>query len=146
LERLAESVELTGISSFYRTAPVGPAGQPPFLNGVAQVRTDISPRALKFEVLRPIEAALGRRRGPDKYAPRPIDLDILLYGDLVVSEPDLVLPDPDLCERTFLAAALRELAPGLVPPISGTPGEPLAEFSRRIRERFIHHCEESHNH
>jgi 7,8-dihydro-6-hydroxymethylpterin-pyrophosphokinase len=100
---------------------------------------------LKFEVLRRIEAALGRRRGPDKYAPRPIDLDLLLYGDSVVEEPDLVLPDPDLRTRPFLAAALQELAPGLIEPVAGFPGEPLAEFSRRLKERFIHHDEESHN-
>jgi 2-amino-4-hydroxy-6-hydroxymethyldihydropteridine diphosphokinase len=145
LELLSQAVRLSALSTFYRTAPVGPSGQPPFVNGVAQVRTDLPPRPLKFEVLRRIEAALGRRRGPDKYAPRPIDLDVLLYGDLIVDEPDLVLPDPDLRTRPFLAAALLELAPAMVLPVAGSPGEPLAEFSRGLRERFIHRLEESHN-
>jgi dihydroneopterin aldolase/2-amino-4-hydroxy-6-hydroxymethyldihydropteridine diphosphokinase len=145
LELLAKEVRLGALSTFYRTLPVGPAGQPSFVNGVAQVRTDLPPRPLKFEVLRGIEARLGRRRGPDKYAPRTIDLDILLYGDMIVKEPDLVLPDPDLRTRPFLAAALLELAPGLVSAAIGSPGEPLAEFSQRLKERFIHHYEESHN-
>ena len=141
LESLAKGVRLDALSTFRRTAPVGPAGQPPFVNGVARIRTDLAPRPFKFEVLRGIEARLGRRRGADKYAPRPIDLDLLLYGDLVVSEPDLVLPDPELRTRPFLAAALLELAPGLVLPVAGSPGEPLAEFSQRLKERFIHHHE-----
>ncbi|MDD5628879.1 MAG: 2-amino-4-hydroxy-6-hydroxymethyldihydropteridine diphosphokinase [Elusimicrobia bacterium] len=138
LELLAKKVRLHGLSTFYRTEPVGPAGQPLFVNGVAAVRTELAPRALKFQVLRGIEAELGRRRGPDRYAPRPIDLDILIYGDLAVDEPDLVLPDPDLRTRPFLAAALRELAPGLAPPPAGSPGEALPELSRSLKERFIH--------
>ena len=144
LELLAKAVRLSALSTFYRTVLVGPAGQPSFVNGVAEVRTDLGPRPLKFEVLRGIETALGRRRGPDKYAPRPIDLDLLLYGDLVVREPDLVLPDPDLRERLFLAAALRELAPGLAPPGAGSPGEALAEFSKRLKERFIRYESQTH--
>ncbi|MCX5795294.1 MAG: 2-amino-4-hydroxy-6-hydroxymethyldihydropteridine diphosphokinase [Elusimicrobia bacterium] len=144
LELLARQVRLEGLSTFRRTAPVGPAGQPEFVNGVARVSTDLPPRSLKFEVLRGIEAALGRRRGPDQYAPRTIDLDLLLYGDLVSDEPDLVLPDPDLRTRPFLAAALLELAPGLVKAVAGSPGEPMTDFSQRLKERFIQHESQTH--
>ncbi|MBI5242021.1 MAG: 2-amino-4-hydroxy-6-hydroxymethyldihydropteridine diphosphokinase [Elusimicrobia bacterium] len=139
LELLAAQVRLQGLSTFYRTEPVGPEGQPDFINGVAQVRTDLPPRALKFDVLRPIEAALGRQRGPDRYAPRPIDLDLLVCGDFAMDEPDLVLPDPALNERPFLAAALADLDPVLAPAVDGTPGEPLLDFSRRLKERFLTH-------
>ena len=144
LELLAQAVRLSALSTFYRTAPVGPAGQPAFINGVAEVHTDLPPRSLKFEVLRGIEAQLGRGRGPDKYAPRTIDLDILIYGDLAVREPDLVLPDPDLRERPFLAAALRELAPKLAPQSAGSAGEPLAAFSQKLKERFLRHESQAH--
>jgi 2-amino-4-hydroxy-6-hydroxymethyldihydropteridine diphosphokinase len=144
LELLSREVRLGALSTFYRTEPVGPAGQPPFVNGVAQVSTELPPRPLKFEVLRGIEDRMGRRRGPDRYAPRTIDLDVLLHGDMVVNEPGMVLPDPDLRTRPFLAAALLELAPGLVLPVSGWPGEPLADFSRRLQERFIRHESQTH--
>lgn len=139
LELLAGKVRLGGLSTFYRTEPVGPEGQPPFINGVAQVATDLPPRALKFDVLRAIEAALGRQRGPDRYAPRPIDLDLLVYGDFNVDEPDLVLPDPDLTERPYLAAALADLDPELAPAFDGSPGVPLLDFSSRLKERFLSH-------
>ena len=144
LERLAKSLSLRAVSTFYRTAPVGPAGQPPFVNGVVEALSELPPRKLKFHVLRPIEASLGRRRsGADKYAPRTIDLDLLLYGDAVLSQRGLTLPDPDIRERPFLAAGLLELEPGLVlpdgTPLRPAPGaamEPLADFSRLLKERW----------
>lgn len=139
LEQLSARARLQGLSTFYRTPPVGPAGQPAFINGVAQVATDLPPRALKFDVLRAIEAALGRQRGPDRYAPRPIDLDLLVYGDFNVDEPGLVLPDPDLAERPYLAAALAELGLDLTPAADGSPGEPLADLTRSLKERFLPH-------
>lgn len=147
LELLARGLRLTALSTFYRTEPVGPPGQPFFFNGVACGLTSRPPRPLKFEFLRAIEAQLGRQReAGGKYLPRSIDLDILVYGDLAVREPDLVIPDPDLDRRPFLAAALLELAPDLVLPGARTPLrlaqpggmlEPLTEFSQRLRERFI---------
>jgi 2-amino-4-hydroxy-6-hydroxymethyldihydropteridine diphosphokinase len=121
LERLRRRVRVTASSSFSRTAPVGPADQPPFLNGVWKIVTTASPRSLKYEVLRSIETELGRHRTEDRYAPRPIDLDILLFGDAVIDEPDLRIPDPDILERPFLAGALLELDPDLVLPDRGKP-------------------------
>jgi len=119
LERLRQQVSVTGISTFYRTEPLGRPQQPDFLNGVWRIRTSVEPRELKFEVLRPIERALGRVRTADKYAARTIDLDILLYGRAVIDEPGLVIPDPGLRGRPFLALALLELAPRLVLPDTG---------------------------
>jgi 2-amino-4-hydroxy-6-hydroxymethyldihydropteridine diphosphokinase len=114
---LAREVHVRAISTFYRTPAIGEPGGPPFLDGVVEVSTALPPRALKLEVLRRIEAQLGRRRGADRNAPRTIDLDLLLYGDRV-DERDPVLPDPDIATRSFLALALFELAPGLVLPDS----------------------------
>lgn len=107
---------ITGVSTFYRTSPVGPDGAPPFYNGVICLDTCFQPRELKFEVLRSIEDALGRVRCGDKCAPRPIDLDIALYGESTINEPDLIVPDPEIVARAFLAVPLLELDPDIVLP------------------------------
>ncbi len=120
LTQLARRVDLLGMSTFYRTAPIGPAGRGDFVNGVCRVRTEIGPRALKYDVLRDIEARLGRVRTADRYAPRPIDLDLLLYGEARIDQPGLTIPDPDI-SRPFITACLLELAPNL-----RLPGEPEA--------------------
>lgn len=117
--RLASRVRVTGVSTFYRTEPVGAPGTPPFVNGVWRIETGLGPRELKGEVLRPIEAALGRRRTADRYAPRTIDLDVLVHGDEVLDGEGLRVPDPDVRTRPFVAFPLWELAPDLVLPDDG---------------------------
>jgi 2-amino-4-hydroxy-6-hydroxymethyldihydropteridine diphosphokinase len=119
VEALAKHIRITGISTVYLTTAIGRAGQPAFYNTVLATETGLDPRELKFSVLRRIEAELGRKRSADKYAPRPIDLDIAVYGGLVIDEPGLKIPDPDIYERAFLAAGLAELAPDMVLPDSG---------------------------
>lgn len=151
LDKLIRQVCVAASSTFYRTAPWGQPGQPPFSNGVWHLQTDIEPRPLKFEVLRTIEAELGRQRSADKYAPRPIDLDIIVYGELVRHEGGLTIPDPEIRERPFLALPLWELAPGLVLPDRGDrladlaivrrPPldlglEPLPELTLTLKERI----------
>ena len=145
LRRLARRVRVTGSSTFYRTAALRAPGTPDFVNGVWRVETELGPRELKFEVLRPIEEELGRRRTADTYAPRTIDLDVLLCGAAVVREPDLTLPDPDILERPFVAVPLWELAPDLTLPGSGrrladvveamskVGMEPWPELTRRLQ-------------
>ncbi|MFW6158917.1 MAG: 2-amino-4-hydroxy-6-hydroxymethyldihydropteridine diphosphokinase [Planctomycetota bacterium] len=125
-DRLARWVRVVATSSFYRTPALGRPEQPPFLNGVWQVATDVGPRPLKSRVLRAVESELGRVRTEDRYAARPIDLDIAVYGDLVIVERGLRIPDPDIRERAFLAVPLLELAPGLVLPDTG---EALADLA-----------------
>jgi len=119
LDMLAHQARLTGVSTFYRTAPLDRPEQPPFLNGVVRIETHQPARALKFQVLRAIERRLGRVRTEDAFAPRTIDLDIALYGHAVIDEPDLRVPDPDIRERPFLAIPLLELEPDLVLPDTG---------------------------
>ena len=101
------------------TAPWGRADQPAFLNGVVRVVTDLAPRALLVELKR-AEEALGRTSaGAVRWGPREIDLDILLYGDEVVDEPDLVIPHPRLVDRRFVLEQLLELAPDITHPVHG---------------------------
>ena len=111
LERLAATpgVELVAVSSLRETDPVGPVtDQPRFLNGAAALDTSLSPRRL-LELLLGIEAEFGRTRDGPAGGPRTLDLDLLLYGDVRVSEPGLEVPHPRLHERDFVLEPLREL-------------------------------------
>jgi dihydroneopterin aldolase/2-amino-4-hydroxy-6-hydroxymethyldihydropteridine diphosphokinase len=119
LTLLQARVTLTAVSTFYWTKPVGPTPQPPFANGVIRCETLLSPRELKFDVLREVERQVGRVRNSDKYAPRCIDLDLVLYDALVMSEEGLELPDPDVWERPFIAVPLLEVCPECILPDSG---------------------------
>jgi 2-amino-4-hydroxy-6-hydroxymethyldihydropteridine diphosphokinase len=132
---LKACMPVIAISSFYRSPAVGPQSQPDFLNGVIRVKAACSPRDLKFGVLRECERLLGRVRSADKYAPRTIDLDLLLYGSMVLNEPDLLLPDPNIRIYPFVAVPLLELAPDLVLPGADTPlaDEPAAMVRTHLR-------------
>lgn len=105
-------------SPFLETVPVGvPGPQPLFLNAAAVGTTRLAPRAL-LDALLALEQECGRRR-PHAGAPRTLDLDLILYGDLVVDEPGLVLPHPRFRERRFVLQPLAEIAPDLVDPVTG---------------------------
>jgi len=114
------------VSTIYRTNPEGRLDQPDFYNCVVEIKTEKTPEALKYQVLRRIEAALGRQRTSDKFAPRKIDLDLILYDNLVLDTDRLVLPDPEIASRSFLAVCLNELASDLILP--GTTSR-VAELS-----------------
>jgi 2-amino-4-hydroxy-6-hydroxymethyldihydropteridine diphosphokinase len=118
LLRAHPRVRVGAVSSFIDTDPVGgPPGQPVYLNGAARIETDLAPADLLAELKR-IERRLGRRGGP-QWGPRPVDLDILLYGDCVVDEPDLVIPHMGLRERRFVLAPLAQIAPDARDPATG---------------------------
>jgi 2-amino-4-hydroxy-6-hydroxymethyldihydropteridine diphosphokinase len=104
-------------SSLYDSEPVGDVEQPNFLNAVAELETELSPRQLLWNLLL-IERRLGRTR-TRRWGPRTIDLDLLLYGPLVVEEPDLQIPHPELTRRSFVLVPLVELDPLLVHPVTG---------------------------
>jgi 2-amino-4-hydroxy-6-hydroxymethyldihydropteridine diphosphokinase len=146
LRAMCERLTVDAVSTFYRTPALGRPGQPDYLNGAVRVRTQLDPVRLKFEVLRAIESELGRQRSDDPYAERAIDLDLVSYGDVVMSDPEIVLPDPDVRSRSFVAVPLVELDPDI--RLSDT-GEclrdlpiaqdlrdmhPEMEFTRRLRE------------
>ena len=102
-------------SSLYLTTPVGYLDQPDFINAVAQLETSLSPHDL-LQALMQIEAGFGRERS-FRNAPRVLDLDILLYQDTVLDDPQLMLPHPRMHQRAFVMVPLAEIAPDL--PVGG---------------------------
>jgi len=116
LRRAVEGLpDVVAVSSLYETEPVGgPAGQDPYLNLVVELDTELGPRGL-LEVARRLEAEAQRRREV-RWGPRTLDVDVLLVGDQVVDDADLVVPHPRMWERRFVVDPLAELAPDLVPP------------------------------
>lgn len=117
LDGLPET-RVTARSALYRTAPVGYDNQPDFINAVAEVSTTLEPLAL-LRTLLALETVHGRER-PFPNAPRVIDLDLLLYDDLELHDPELTLPHPRLHERGFVLFPLADIAPELHVPGKGT--------------------------
>jgi 2-amino-4-hydroxy-6-hydroxymethyldihydropteridine diphosphokinase len=116
--RRRKGIFLQRVSMYHETAPVGgPAGQGPYLNAAVQVQTDLEPAAL-LACLLEIEQTLGRVRR-ERFGPRTIDLDLLLYGDQVANEPGLTVPHPRMHERSFVLGPLVEIAPLAVHPLLG---------------------------
>lgn len=109
---------LTGCSPAYRSDPLGPGGQPDYLNMVATLETTM-PAGELLQQLQAIETAHGRRRG-ERWGARPLDLDILLYGDEAIDTAELAVPHPRMAERNFVLYPLFDLAPGLVLPCGST--------------------------
>jgi 2-amino-4-hydroxy-6-hydroxymethyldihydropteridine diphosphokinase len=123
-------VSVSAVSRLRETDPVGGPPQGRYLNGVARIRTRLGPRAL-LDAIHRVEASLGRVRSA-RNAAREVDLDILAWGDLVISEPELEIPHPRLLERAFVLEPLAEVAPGGVHPLTGrTFLEHWSEWKRR---------------
>lgn len=129
--RLASLGRLAATSGVYASPAAGPAGQPDFLNAAVLLETSLTPIEIR-DRLRQIEADQGRVRGPDRYAPRPIDLDLVLYDDRVIDTPPVRIPDPDLLDRAYLAVTVAELDPRFRHPETG---EPLEAIAARLRAR-----------
>ncbi len=111
-------IRIVQCSALIETAPVGPA-QPNYLNGALALETSLAPSSLLAELLR-VEREFGRVRDPSvRMGPRTLDLDLLLYGDLVIDEPGLAVPHPRMPERAFVLIPLAEIAPNAVNPRCG---------------------------
>ena len=121
-------VEVVKTSSFICTEPYGVTDQPQFLNGVCEVRTSLAPLALLHTLLE-IEQEMGRVR-LRHWGERNIDLDLLLYEDVVMDTPELILPHPDMQNRDFVLLPLAEIAPELVHPV-------LHKNMRELKEELI---------
>ena len=119
-------IEVTGVSQIRETEPWGPVEQGPFLNGAVRVETALPPRELLARLL-DIEQRMGRVR-TERFGPRTIDLDLLVYGDEIVEEPGLTVPHPRLHERRFALEPLADLDPALTIPGRGTISALLAEL------------------
>jgi 2-amino-4-hydroxy-6-hydroxymethyldihydropteridine diphosphokinase len=121
-----DGIDVVAVSEIRETEPVGPVEQGPFLNGVVQVETSLRPGEL-LERLLSVESRLGRVRA-ERWGPRTIDLDLLLYGDETTDEPGLRVPHPRLHERRFVLEPLADLDPGLEIPERGSVSALLAEL------------------
>ncbi len=106
---------LVNSSSLYRSTPMGPQDQPDYINAVIQICTDLSPMAL-LDTLQQIELQHGRVRKDNRWGPRTLDLDILLYGNQVIDTPRLVIPHYGMKTREFVLYPLQEIAPELILP------------------------------
>jgi len=117
--RAEDGVEVLAVSPWYETAPVGPVEQGAFLNGAAGLRTDLPPGPL-LALLSSIERRHGRdRTAGERWGPRTLDLDLLLYEDRIIDEPGLTVPHPRMAERRFVLEPLAAIAPNVVVPAAG---------------------------
>lgn len=144
--RLLSPEGLFALSTVYRTEPLDRPEEPMFLNCVAGLKTDKGPLELRA-FLKGVEGALGRVRSDDKHAPRVIDLDLVSYGDIRINEDGIIIPDPDMETRPFIAIPLFELAPDALTPsgrpltevVKGLPAiymEPLHGLTARLRSEL----------
>lgn len=117
VDALAVRADVLAVSSVYETAPWGRLDQPPFLNCCVAIETPLVADALLAR-LKEVEAELGRTRG-ERWGPRAIDLDLLLYSGSVIRTPGLVVPHPRLLERAFVLVPLAEIAPDVPIPGAG---------------------------
>jgi 2-amino-4-hydroxy-6-hydroxymethyldihydropteridine diphosphokinase len=130
LRRLEASLGPLRVASLYRSRPVSPVPQPDFLNTAALAHTSLGPEEV-LAVAKSLELAAGRRHGP-RFGPRPLDIDLLLYGGLQSAAPELTLPHPRLRERRFMLEPLAEIAPEMpVPP----EGVTVAELFARVKDQ-----------
>jgi 2-amino-4-hydroxy-6-hydroxymethyldihydropteridine diphosphokinase len=132
--RGVEHIELEARSSLYLSAPVGCLDQPDYVNAVARISTDLDPKALLDALLR-VEERHGRER-IFLHSPRTLDLDILLFDDMQLHEPGLVIPHPRMHNRAFVLTPLLELAPGVVIPGVGRADAALRACQDQVLERI----------
>lgn len=121
-------------SSWYKTAPIGPQ-QPDYLNGCAILSVELSPQEL-LETLLKIELEFGRVR-QERWGPRTLDLDLILFEDIILETPDLQIPHPRLRERAFVLVPLNEIAPNWVEPVSGLT---ISELLQKIDSSGVRLC------
>lgn len=136
VEMLAESSKLLAVSPVWETLPLGITDQPNFLNAATLVETDQTAEAFKQDVIRQIERDLGRARNGDKYGPRPIDIDIMLFNQQIFELDNHHIPDPEVLERPFVAIPLAEIAPDYEHPETGQTLRDIAQGFKVIEQEM----------
>lgn len=130
LQGLGASVEVQACSVIYETEPMHLVDQPPFLNACCVGHTELTARSL-LESFQDLERRAGRRSGGPRFGPRELDIDLLLYGDVVIEETDLQVPHPRMAERPFVLWPLAEIAGDWTHPVTGrTISEMAAKLPR----------------
>jgi dihydroneopterin aldolase/2-amino-4-hydroxy-6-hydroxymethyldihydropteridine diphosphokinase len=135
--RERQYIRVTGMSKIYETEPVGITDQPPFLNAVVEVKTLLTPRALVTALLE-IEKGLERVRS-ERWGPRTVDLDLLLFDDMITSFPEAAVPHPRMHERMFVIKPLNDIAPYMMHPVLGRRMfQILTELSEREEQPSVY--------
>lgn len=142
ISEIGKVAQITAVSSFYKTEPVGYIKQDWFVNCAIKIETNLTPYPL-FTALQEIEKRLGRKRGiigstGSRWEPRIIDLDILLFDNMIIVEDDLKIPHPEIHKRRFVLEPLSEIAGNLVHPVIGkTVKEMLKELNSSQRVELL---------
>ncbi len=134
VQLLRQMSQVLSVSPVYETLPVGLQDQPNFLNAAVLLETDLEPTIFRSEVLAVVERKLGRQRAADKNAPRTIDLDLILYDDLILEWDGRQLPDPDLARFLHVARPVADLDAKLLHPVTG---EPLRRLAARLMDEAM---------
>lgn len=129
-------------SSFYRSRPVGPPGQPDYINAVIELETDLEPHDL-LDSMQSIEQAHGRVRSRERWGPRPLDLDLLLFDEREIRDARLIVPHPEIGRRNFVLCPLLEVAPAARIPGLGSARTLLRELGTAGLERLGNHVSEA---
>lgn len=132
VERLASEVDVAATSSLYETSPVGGPPQRSFVNAVVKIETELDPRSL-LDLCKEVERRMGREASDLQWGPRVIDLDLLMFDDLKLSEPDLEIPHPRMNERRFVLVPLLEIDPLATDPW----GTRLSDYEERIEGEVL---------
>lgn len=124
---LATQSSLVAVSSVWETQPIGVLEQPNFLNLAAIIQTELTAKKLKHQMLTEIEDKLGRTRWGNRYGPRTIDIDIMLFNNQVLKVGKRSIPNSEVLERPFVAITLAEIAPDYVHPVTGQTLKEIAQ-------------------